>query len=120
MTCLTHGFAPYAARMFHEVQSWVLLVLGVGALGLEVFALIDAVRRRPDAFVAADKRTKQLWTIVLGIATALGFVLLFSPLNLFGLLAVVAAAVYLTNVKPALDQVQGRGDRRNMGPYGPW
>ena len=104
--------------MFHAVQSWVLLILGVGALGLEAFALIDAARRRPDAFVAAGKRTKQVWTIVLGIATALGFVLLFSPLNLFGLLAVVAAAVYLTDVRPALDEVTRGGGR--MGPYGPW
>ena len=39
--------------MFHAVQSWVLLILGVGALGLEAFALIDAARRRPDAFGAA-------------------------------------------------------------------
>ncbi len=97
------------------------LILGVGAFGLEAFAVVDALRRRPDAFVAAGKRTKQFWTILLGVAAAIGFVTLFSPLNIFGLLAVVAAAVYVTDVKPALDQVQGRGSRgTHMGPYGPW
>lgn len=104
--------------MFQQVQSWVMLVLGAGALGLEAYAFVDALRRRPDAFVAAGKRTKQFWLIVTGVATALGFVLLFSPLNLFGLLAVVAAAVYLADVRPALQQVQGK--RGTMGPYGPW
>ncbi|CCH74151.1 conserved exported hypothetical protein [Nostocoides australiense Ben110] len=105
--------------MLHTVQSWVLLILGAGALGLEAFAVVDALRRRPDAFVAAGKRTKQFWTILLGVAAAIGFVTLFSPLNIFGLLAVVAGAVYLADVRPALDQAQGKGGQR-MGPYGPW
>lgn len=105
--------------MFETVQSVVLLALGVGALGLEGFALVDALRRRPDAFVAAGKRTKQFWTLLLGAAVAIGLVMLFSPLNLFGLIAVIAGAVYLADVKPALDQVTGRGGSA-MGPYGPW
>ncbi|MEI2779041.1 MAG: DUF2516 family protein [Tetrasphaera sp.] len=106
--------------MFATVQSSVALILGIGALGLEVFALVDALRRRPDAFVAASKKTKQFWTIVLAVAAAVGFVFLFSPFNLFGLLAIIAGAVYLTDVRPALDQVQGRGGGTHMGPYGPW
>ena len=31
----------------------------------------------------------------------------------------VAAGVYLADVKPALDQVTGRG-QGSQGPYGPW
>ncbi|MBK6886604.1 MAG: DUF2516 family protein [Tetrasphaera sp.] len=104
--------------MFSTVQQAVALVLGVGALGLEGFALVDALRRRPDAFVAAGKKTKQFWTVLLGACAGIGIVVLFMPLTLFGLIAVVAAAVYLTDVRPALDEVQGRGGR--MGPYGPW
>lgn len=104
--------------MFHAVQSNVLLVLGALAFGLELYALADAARRRPDAFVAAGKRTKQFWTILLAVAAAIGFVVLFSPLNMFALLAVVASAVYVTDVRPALEAVQG--NRGTMGPYGPW
>ena len=55
-------------------QGIVTLLLGLAAFAAEVFALVDCVRHRPDAFVAAGKRTKQFWSIVLGIAVA-GFVL---------------------------------------------
>ena len=101
-------------------QSLVLLVLGSLAFVMQVFALVDAVRHRPDAFVAASKRTKQFWVIVLAVATALGFVSVLNPLNIFSLLAVVAAGIYLADVRPALRQVSGRGGSQHMGPYGPW
>jgi heme A synthase len=104
--------------LLSSAQSWVLLLLGLAALALEVWALIDVLRQRPDAFIAAGKRTKQFWTIVLVVAALLGFVTFRSPLNLFALVAVVAAAVYLTDVRPALRQVSGRGG--TAGPYGPW
>jgi hypothetical protein len=99
-------------------QSSVLLLLGLAALGLEIWALVDALRQRPDAYVAAGKRTKQFWSIVLVVAALLGFVTFRNPLNLFSLIAVVGAAVYLTDVRPALRQVSGRGG--TAGPYGPW
>lgn len=102
-------------------QGLVLLVLGALAFAMQVFALVDALRHRPDAFVAAGKRTKQFWTIVLAVATAIGFVTLLNPLNIFSLLAVVAAGIYLADVRPALRQVSGRGGgSQHMGPYGPW
>ena len=44
---------------------------------------------------------------------------LFGTLGLFGLAAVVAASVYLADVRPAVKDA-GRGGSRNMGPYGPW
>lgn len=97
-------------------QGIVLLVLGLVALGLQGFALVDALRQRSDAFTAAGKLTKKLWLVILSVATALGFVLVFSPLNIFNLLAVVAAGVYLADVRPALRGVTGGG----TGPYGPW
>lgn len=102
-------------------QGLVLLVLGALAFVMQVFALVDAGRHRADAFVAAGKRTKQFWVIVLAAATAIGFVSLLNPLNIFGLLAVVAAGIYLADVRPALRQVSGRGGgSQHMGPYGPW
>ena len=100
-----------------SVQGVVVLVLGRAALGAEVFALLDALRHRPDAFVAAGKRTKNFWLLVLGVATAVGFV--SNVLSMFGVIAFVAAAVYLADVRPALKQVSGRGGGR-QGPYGPW
>lgn len=104
--------------IIQSVQANILLVLGLAALGLEAFAFIDAVRRRPDAFVAAGKRTKTFWLVVVGVAMLVGVVSVFSVLSIVGLLAVVAAGIYLADVKPALDQVMGRGS--GQGPYGRW
>ena len=46
-----------------SVQGVVVLVLGLAALGAEVFALLDAARHRRDAFLAAGKRTKNFWLL---------------------------------------------------------
>jgi len=104
---------------FTNFQSTLVLILGLAALACEIFALVDAVRHRPDAYVAAGKRTKNFWMILLLIAVVLGVVTLFNVLNLFGLVGFIAAAVYLADVRPALRRVSGRG-RPQDGPYGPW
>ncbi len=106
----------------YGAQNLVLLALGLIAFAMQVFALVDALRHRPDAFIAASKRTKQFWVIVLAVAVALGFVSITNPLNIFSLLAVVGAGIYLADVRPALRQVTGGrgGGSQHMGPYGPW
>ena len=101
------------------IQGWIVIALSVVALGVEVYALVDCVRRRPDAFVAAGKRTKQFWLLVTGVATLLGVVAVGGLPGILAIVAIVAAGVYLADVKPALDQVMGRGTKRE-GPYGPW
>jgi len=111
--------------MIADLQSLIVLVLALGAFALELFALVDALRRRPDAFVAAGKRTKRFWVILLVVAAALGFIGVPPPvgfgdaLSIFSIIAVVAAAVYLTDVRPAVRQIRGGGGT-NSGPYGPW
>jgi hypothetical protein len=109
----------YGGAGIASVAQFVMLGLGLLALGLQVYALIDALRQRADAFLAAGKQTKQRWLIFLGVATAIGFVslVLIGPLNFFNLIAVVAAAVYVTDVRPA---VRGMTGGRGSGPYGPW
>ena len=102
-----------------QLQSWIVLGLSVVALGVEVYALVDCVRRRSDAFVAAGKRTKPFWLLVTGVAELLGVVAVGGFPGLLAIIAIVAAGVYLADVKPALDQVMGRGSG-NQGPYGPW
>jgi hypothetical protein len=108
-----------------SAQYLVFLALGVLAFIAQIVALVDALRHRPDAFVAAGKQTKQRWTIILGVAAAIGFIsfngFILSPLNFLNLIAFVAAAVYLVDVRPALRQVTGKGGGRTQsGPYGPW
>lgn len=101
-----------------EAQFYVTLVLTIAALGVEVFALIHAARTRADAFEAAGKRTKNFWLAVTGVAVLLGFISLGRGLGFLAIIGIVAAGVYLADVRPAVESVQGRGSRQ--GPYGPW
>lgn len=104
----------------NSAQAVVFLVLGLAAFVVQVYALVDAIRHRPDAYVAASKMTKQRWVVILGVAVAIGFISFNgNALGMLNLIAFVAAAVYLVDVRPALRQVQGRGGG-SSGPYGPW
>jgi len=105
--------------------SLVVLALWVVAFGLSVFGLVDAGRRPAGAFVAAGKQTKQRWLIILGVATALSFVSMplfgqFQTLGFLNLISVVAAAVYMVDVRPAVRPYKGQRGGGSSGPYGPW
>jgi hypothetical protein len=111
----------------YTVQYFIVLVLAVGAFALEVWALVDAARHPASSYTAAGKLTKPKWLGILGVATAFGFLGLpiggggvLNSLGFLALIAVVAAAVYLTDVRPAVRGMRGRGTGRNSGPYGPW
>ncbi|WP_104140833.1 DUF2516 family protein [Arthrobacter sp. ZGTC131] len=109
------------------VENAVYYILGLVALALEVWAFFDCVRHKANAFEAVGKRTKTFWLALTGGSLAIGALSvlgggsggLIGPLGLFGLAAVVAASVYLADVRPAVKDA-GRGGSRNMGPYGPW
>ena len=97
----------------------ILGVLGLIVLIAEVFAFVDALTHRPEAYVAAGKQTKVFWTLLLGIAAVITLSIGF--LGLLGLVGVVAVIVYFVDVRPALRSLRGgRGPDRHMGPYGPW
>jgi Protein of unknown function (DUF2516) len=100
------------------VQSFVFLALLLLSLGVKVFAVADAVRHKPQSYVAAGKRTKNLWLAIVGVSLAVQVVTL-DPLNFLNILGLVASAVYLADVRPALRQVSGQGGT-SSGPYGPW
>jgi len=101
---------------------WFFEVLSLAALVIEVWAFIDAIRRPAAAFTAAGKQTKPIWLIILGVAvvigigyTALGGV---SLIQILPLAAFVAAAIYLTDVRPKVREFKGGSS--STGPYGPW
>lgn len=112
---------------FFTPLSWFFWALAVAALIVEVWAFVDAIIRPTAAFPAAGKQTKPLWLIILGVAAAIG---LYSATQVFGLglnllvgilpvAAFIAAAIYLTDVRPKVREI-GRGGRSHQGPYGPW
>jgi hypothetical protein len=73
----------------------------------QAFAFVDALTHRADAYVAADKMTKQAWLIILGLALVANL-LISNPLSLFNLVGIIAAVVYLVDVRPTLRSLTGR------------
>ena len=86
-------------------QELVFLVLYWGVLALTVWAFVDALIRPANGFVAAGKLTKPGWAAITGLAVLIIF--WQGPMSFLGLPAVIAAVVYLVDVRPAV-----RGLRR--------
>ena len=101
---------------------WFFEVLSIAALCVEVWAFVDAVRRPTAAFPAAGKQTKPIWLVILGVAAVIGLwsSTLGGPnlVSLFPIIAFVAAAIYLTDVRPKVKEFKGGSS--SSGPYGPW
>jgi asparagine N-glycosylation enzyme membrane subunit Stt3 len=74
-----------------------------------VYAIVHAVRQRPDAFTAVNKLTKPIWLGILIVAALI--LLATSPVGLLGIIAVVAVCVYLVDVRPRVDDIQHGGSR---------
>lgn len=111
--------------MFGFAQDGLLLVLGIAAFALEVYALIDSLRYSNEQYYAAGKRNKAFWTAMTGSAAAVGFLTLpapigrsgAGPLSLLGLVAVVIAGVYLADVRPALRSTHRPPPRVSRGGW---
>jgi hypothetical protein len=101
---------------------WFFEVLSIAALCVEVWAFVDAIRRPAPAFVAAGKQTKPIWLVILGVASVIGLwsSTLGGPnlVSLFPIVAFVAAAIYLADVRPKVREFKGGSS--SSGPYGPW
>jgi hypothetical protein len=83
----------------------VYLVLYYGTLALTAYALVDALIRPASGYVAAGKLTKPAWAAITALATLVVF--WQGPMSFLGLPAIIAAVVYLVDVRPAV-----RGLRR--------
>ena len=81
----------------------VISVLQIAALVTAVYAFVHAALQRRDAYTAAEKLTKPVWLVILGVAAALTFI------GVFGIaIAAAAAGVYLVDVRPKLLEIQGK------------
>lgn len=87
----------------------VLAVVGLAQLAALIFGFAHAIRVRADAFVAAGKQSKVFWASLLGLSLVLRLTI-SSPLDLFGIIATIAAIVYIVDVRPALNDIL-RGPR---------
>ena len=83
------------------------MALAVAAFGVEAWAFIDASMRPAPAYLAAGKLTKMKWLLILGVAFVLG---LYSAAyggvtGFLSVIAFVAAAIYLSDVRPKVRRV---------------
>jgi hypothetical protein len=93
--------------VFGHLTSLISLVVQVAAFLAALWAFIDCVRRRPDAFPAIGRQTKPIWTALTGGA-ALALFLGFSPMgNIFGIAALVIAGIYLLDIRPGIVEITG-------------
>jgi hypothetical protein len=88
-----------------SVIGLVLMVLYFASVAVAIFAFVDAIIRRADAFVAANKASKPLWLVITGVSTLA--LAVFGPVSLFGIPAIVAVLVYVVDVRPAVRAVSG-------------
>jgi Protein of unknown function (DUF2516) len=83
---------------------YVLAVLQIAVVVTAVYAFVHAALQRPDAYTAADKLTKPVWLVILGVGVLLALVLGITGVAI----AAVAAGVYMVDVRPKILEIQGK------------
>lgn len=91
-----------------QFDGYLMLALALGALALTLWAFVDSLIRPAGNYVAMGKLTKPAWAAITGIAAVV--IYLRGPMDILGLPAIIAAIVYLVDVRPAV-----RGLRRGNG-----
>ncbi len=102
-----------------EIEMWAAVAVGVLALVVDLWAVVDASTRRADAFVAVNRLSKVAWLVILGVATLVAAALLTLGSIFLSLLALAAGLVYLLDTRPKIREVTP-APRDRQGPYGPW
>ena len=90
--------------MLAGVADTILAVVRLLVIGFAIYAFVNAAMQRPDAYAAAEKLTKPVWLVILGVAGLLAFFLGITGIAI----GAVAAGVYLVDVRPKLLEVQGK------------
>ncbi len=90
--------------VLNEIESRFDQVLFWALVALRAWAFIDCLTRKAAAFPAANKLTKPAWLGILAVCELLGIVI---PSLLFWMLSIIAATVYLADVRPAVREITG-------------
>jgi hypothetical protein len=103
-----------AAPLFYlDVKGYIDIVLWLFCLVVEVAALLHCVVQRSEAFPAIGTMSKVAWLALIGgglVLTAVSPYLFGNVLNIFPLIAVGIAAVYLLDIRRGLrDAIDGHG-----------
>ncbi len=93
-------------QTIHNIENGLLLVLFLGVLALQLWALVDCVTRKAPAFPAAGKLTKPTWILLTALAVA-PVALLQNVTNLLAYIGIIVSCVYLADVRPAVREISG-------------
>jgi hypothetical protein len=88
----------------NELVLTVIRVLQAAVAMTGLYAFAHGAMQRPDAYTAADKLTKPIWLMILGVGMLL--TLLLSVLGMA--MGACATGVYLVDVRPKLLEIQGK------------
>ncbi|HEY3503142.1 MAG TPA: DUF2516 family protein [Actinocatenispora sp.] len=103
---------PTSGLFAYLVQYYLTLVIALFAIVVEVFSFVHCVFQRRDAFPAIGTLSKGIWLLLLGGSVVLTLLLGVSPTGIIGMIGIIAAAVYILDVRPGLKDATGGS--------GPW
>jgi hypothetical protein len=93
-------------QTINNIENGLLLVLLLGVLALQLWALVDCITRKAPAFPAAGKLTKPTWILLTAVAVA-PVALLQDVTNLLAYIGIIVSSVYLADVRPAVREISG-------------
>jgi hypothetical protein len=98
-------------HLIDQTEHWLLIVLSWVLAVYMVFAFVDCATRKGPAFPAAGKLTKPTWLLLTGLPSAISLLVVLQgfsiAFNLLTYLGVIAASVYLADVRPAVREISG-------------
>ena len=101
-----------APEFYDDVQLAIEVVVFLVTVVVTLWAFVHCLLQRSDGFPAIGTLPKGGWLALIGISLALSVLLFpgFGLINIFGMIAIAAACVYLLDIRPALrDATGGRG-----------
>jgi uncharacterized protein DUF2516 len=93
-------------QTINDIENGLLLVLFLGVLALQLWALVDCITRKAPAFPAAGKLTKPTWILLTAVAVT-PVALLRDVTNLLAYVGIIVSSVYLADVRPAVREISG-------------
>ena len=93
-------------QTIRNIENGLLLVVFLGVLALQLWALVDCITRKAPAFPAAGKLTKPTWILLTAVAVA-PVAFLHDVTNLLAYIGIIVSCVYLADVRPAVREISG-------------
>jgi hypothetical protein len=93
-----------------DVTYGINIVVLVVSLGLEGWAFFHALLQKAEAFPAVETLQKGVWLALIG-GTVLASILFFAFKMIFAMIALIAALVYLLDVRPRIREISNGGSR---------